>query len=267
MRWPICSSVCNCPSTSVRIVAGICSSIAARCSASAFSPALRPPRSTTPNSYSSPRSEFTVAVRTLTQCERVRCSDSTACCSTLFCGTRRMSLCCAAHPDRPRVGRIVLVAAHERSHLRQPAAAPPGGPARRARVPSGARCRTLPSRCAPAAAARSTPPAWPAPASCDQSRPSRHQPSAVASRSLQCPNRKSYDPFGASVSEVHSGTSLWHSMPCDARPHPVASPLLLAKRYSSGLSHITASVHRVGGVHAISCCRPVGSRPEFDAEA
>jgi len=55
-----------------------------------------PPGSTTPNSYNKPRSALIVAVRTLTQCCLVRCSDITACCSTFLIGTRRMSDCCAA---------------------------------------------------------------------------------------------------------------------------------------------------------------------------
>jgi hypothetical protein len=59
-------------------------------------PTRLPRGSATPNSYSRLRSAFTVAVRMPTQCERMRCSDSSACCWQLLSDTRRKSPCWAA---------------------------------------------------------------------------------------------------------------------------------------------------------------------------
>ena len=166
-------------------------------------------------------------------------------------------------PDRPRVGRIVLVAAHERPHLaRRQQLDLVAQRAQHARpvVRAAASLHHDPHR---HAAARSTRPAWHAPASCGRSRPSRHQPSAVASRSLQCPSHKSYDPFGASVREVdtRNSTLALDAVRREAPPQldVVGAPFPLAGRAGGWVVCVQLQFRSrrwlwVGGVHSFASC-------------
>ncbi len=175
-------------------------------------PACRPaaPRRTR---RAAPRSALTVAVRTLTQCGRVRCSDSTACCSTLLtaapagCPIAAPPARSPAHrPHRPcccaRTGRTWRAGSNSTWWPSAPST-------RRPVVRAAARLHHHARRLQPG---KELAAAWLARASCARSRRSRDQPSAAASRSLQCPTPYVVAiHFGASVSsgcstQLHFGT-------------------------------------------------------------
>ena len=70
---------------------------------------------TSPNSPSKPRIWLACAVRAFTNPWRTRCSASTACCSTLLIGTKRMFGPRHRFADRLGIGDVVLVASSRRA--------------------------------------------------------------------------------------------------------------------------------------------------------
>jgi hypothetical protein len=118
MRWPTCSIICNCPSTSVRI--GHWQLLVDRRAlfAQRLQPGLAPAAQHHAKLVQQPaqRVHCGRAHAHPVRARSVQCQHGLLLHTLLRHATDVALLRC--NPDRPRVGRIVLVAAHERSHLR-----------------------------------------------------------------------------------------------------------------------------------------------------
>ena len=150
-------------------------------------------------------------------------------------------------PDRPRVGRVVLVAAHEGPHLRRRQQLHPVAQAAK---------YARPMMCAAAGFHHDVHRL--------QLREVRRQ---LGPRQLLAPDlaRLSFNPVqlhhvlgnvqtvsrtihsGPPSAKFHKGTSLWHSMPCDARPQPRRRLcLFLDQRYSPFSASRTSQCRFIG---------------------
>ena len=111
---------------------------------SRFRPA-RPFGITSPYSANRPRRPLICAVRNFTNCWRIRCSASTACCSSVFTATVLMPGCCTAiQIARASCASFLLPRTNARTD--SPAESEPRGHSPVTDAPSAASRRTLPSR-------------------------------------------------------------------------------------------------------------------------